>query len=100
MYLYKDDLIIINIKEKDIYYRSVYNSVSGILICEIKDIIVNDDLFIRKIGNVSLSILKYSIITIESENKLFPLRFSYKSLKYKKIFLTKVVIYHNLVFYG
>jgi hypothetical protein len=81
MYLYKDDLIIINRKDKDIYYRSVYNSVSGILICEIEDRIVNDDLFIRKIGNVSLSILNDSIITINSEKKLFPLKFSSKSLK-------------------
>lgn len=81
MYLYKYDLIIINRKEKDIYYRSVYNSVSGILICEIEDRLVNDDLFIRKIGNVSLSILNDSIITIESEKKLFPIKFSSKSLK-------------------
>src|SRR6266700_2540046 len=44
-------------------------------------LIINSDLFIRKIGNVSLSILKDSIITIESEKKLFPIKFSSKSLK-------------------
>src|SRR2546423_11470352 len=81
MYLYQDKFIILNRKNKDIFNRSVYNCKSGILISEIEDRIVNEDLFIRKVGNVELSILKDKILKIESNKKLFPIKFVSKSLE-------------------
>jgi hypothetical protein len=74
IHLYKDNLIIISREENRVIYRSVYNASSGILITEIKDYIMDDNLFNRKIGNVSLSISNDSIVKLESEKKLYPLR--------------------------
>lgn len=74
MYLYNKNLIILSREENKVIHRSIYNASSGVLIREIKDSIINPNLFNRKIGNVSLSISNDSVVKIESVKKLQPLR--------------------------
>lgn len=81
MHLYKDSLVIISKEENSIISRSVYNALSGILIDEVKDFILSSESFIRKIGNVSLTISEGSIVKIESEKVLSPMKYVSKSLK-------------------
>ena len=83
IYLYKEDIIIINKKDNDnnIWYRSVYNGLSGILLGNIKDLIINEDKFIRDINNVSLTIDKDKIVKTESIKKLSYIKYNPKSLK-------------------
>jgi hypothetical protein len=80
MYLYKD-YVIISINKDSVIYRDIYDCASGIVVSKIQDKIVKDNLFIRKIGNNSLTVLKDSIVKIESERKLFPIKYRPKPLK-------------------
>lgn len=80
MYLYKDYLILTS--EKDgIIYRDIYDAVSGTLYTKISDKVLSDNLFIRKIGNNSLTVLNNTIIKLESERKLSHIKYIPKPLK-------------------
>lgn len=81
MHLYNDNLIIISREEGNVLHRSIYNAFSGILIDEVKDTIIGDGVFTRKMGNVGLTISDGSILKIESEKILSPMKFIAKSLK-------------------
>lgn len=82
MYIYKDNLLIVNNKTNNsIIYRYIYNINSGILIYEIKDKIISDSSFIRTIGNNNLYISSGRILKLESEKKLSPIQYKFKSLK-------------------
>jgi hypothetical protein len=82
MHLYKDSMIILSIIQSDnIYYRGVYDVNTGALINELNDQIVTDNHFVRKIGNVSLTIINDTITKVESIKALSPIRFIPKSLK-------------------
>jgi DNA polymerase type B, organellar and viral len=62
-------------------FIDIYNAYSGILISEVEDKLINNNYFIRRIGNVSLSILNGEIVKIESIKKLASIKFTPKSLK-------------------
>jgi hypothetical protein len=84
MYLYQDSLIILNRKDssnKDIIHRGVYNAKSGNLIDEVIDTVISDSLFIRQIGNVSLTISDNNVVKVASKKVLSPIKFKSKSLK-------------------
>lgn len=81
IYLYKEDIIIINKKDKDVWNRSIYSATSGILLYYIEDVIINDKTFVRKIGNVSLTISEDKIVKTESLKKLSHIKYVPKPLK-------------------
>jgi hypothetical protein len=82
MHLYKDSLVILSIIQSDnTYYRGVYDVRTGVLINELSDKIVSDNHFVRKIGNISLTIINDTITKVESVKALSPIRFIPKSLK-------------------
>jgi len=68
-------------EDGNVYHRSIYNASSGNFIDEVKDISLTSESFIRKIGNVSLTISEGSIIKIESEKVLSSVKYVSKSLK-------------------
>lgn len=80
MYLYKE-YVIINSEKNGIIYRDIYDSTSGYLHSKIKDVIVKDNLFIRTIGNNSLTVLNDTIVKIESNRHLSVIRHNPKPLK-------------------
>lgn len=80
MYLY-DNYVILTIENNGVFYRDIYDSISGILITRIQDRAVKDNLFTRKIGNNSLTILDNNIVKVESEKKLSSIKYKAKNLK-------------------
>jgi hypothetical protein len=82
MYLYNDSLIIIsNTQEGKTYHRDVYDAKLGVLIHEIKDVIIADNHFVRTIGNVGLTIIDNNIAKMESVKVLSPITHKDRSLK-------------------
>jgi hypothetical protein len=82
MHLYDGNKIILTIAESgDIYYRGVYDIKTGALINELVDNVFSENHFVRRIGNVGLTIKNNEIITVESIKVLPPIKFAPKSLK-------------------
>jgi hypothetical protein len=80
IHLYEKYLIVTT-EKNNIFYRDIYDADTGILDIRIEDKVIKDNLFIRKIGNNSLTILDNKIVKIESDRKLSAITYKSKSLK-------------------
>jgi len=70
MYLYNDFIVINKSISNNLIYRQVYSADSGTLFRCIEDKIIDKNTFIRKIGNVSLTIYKSKILNLEIKKEL------------------------------
>jgi hypothetical protein len=81
MYLYNDKYIIIIKQDGNIYHRSIYESKSGILISKVIDTFINEDVFLRSINNVTLTVSNGKVTKVESIKKLSPIKSSTLNIK-------------------
>jgi hypothetical protein len=71
MYLYLDKFIIVTIKISDTsFIRFIYGAITGVLLKKVEDTVVNINTFIRKVGNVSLTISKDRVTFVEAKKDL------------------------------
>jgi hypothetical protein len=80
MYLY-EDYIIVNINKDEVIFRYIYDCDYGKLVSKIQDKVIKDNMFIRKIGNNSLTVLNNNIVSVESTRSLSNIRYTPKPLK-------------------
>jgi DNA polymerase type B, organellar and viral len=82
MYLYNDKYIIVNKKISNLlFHRNIYNFDSGTLLESVIDRVINNNFFIREIGNVSLTICNDKVINLKTKKELSVLKYEYKYTK-------------------
>jgi hypothetical protein len=82
MYLYNDMYIIVNKNISNIlFHRYIYNFNSGSLLESVVDRVIDNNLFVREIGNVSLTISKDKIINLKTKKELSILKYEDKYTK-------------------